>query len=108
MVVIQIEANTFFVNIIADEEQSHSNDHGITLEWEKLTQFQRLVIIKILRPDVLTSSCNQFVRDRMGEKYLSTGSFDLKEIYEESTAKTPLIFILSPSKFATGQIVCPG
>ena len=35
----------------------------------------------------------------MGEKYLSTGSFDLKEIYEESTAKTPLIFILSPSKF---------
>ena len=44
----------------------------------------------------------------MGEKYLSTGSFDLKEIYEESTAKTPLIFILSPSKFAIGQVVCPG
>ena len=83
--------------LAAEEEECRATDHGITLEWEKLTQFQRLILIKILRPDVLTSSCNQFVRDRMGEKYLSTGSFDLKEIYEESTAKTPLIFILSPS-----------
>ena len=47
---------------------------------------------------MLISSCNQFVKDSIGEKYLSTGTFDLKEIYEESTAKTPLIFILSPSK----------
>ena len=86
------------VHIAGDEEQSQFEEHGITLEWEKLTEFQRLILIKILRPDVLTSSCNQFVRDRMGDKYLSAGSFDLKEIYEESTAKTPLIFILSPSK----------
>ena len=44
----------------------------------------------------------------MGEKYLSTGSFDLKEIYEESTAKTPLIFILSPSKFSSCQDIVLG
>lgn len=70
---------------------------GIALPWKELTNFQRLILIKILRPDVLTASCSQFVRDSIGERYLTAGSFDLKEIYEESTAKTPLIFILSPS-----------
>lgn len=80
------------------EEKTREEEHGITLPWESLTLFQRLILIKILRSDVLTASCSQFVKDSIGEKYLSAGSFDLKEIYEESTAKTPLIFILSPSK----------
>ncbi|XP_053375273.1 dynein axonemal heavy chain 6-like isoform X4 [Mercenaria mercenaria] len=84
------------VNLDADDKHEE-DDHGITLSWESLTPFQRLILIKILRPDVLTASCCQFVKDSIGSKYLSAGSFDLKEIYEESSAKTPLIFILSPS-----------
>ena len=82
----------------ADDKQREEENHGITLHWEELSLFQRLILIKILRPDVLTASCNQFVKDSIGTKYLSAGSFDLKEIYEESSAKTPLIFILSPSE----------
>ena len=77
----------------------HEDEHGILFPWQSLTQFQRLILVKILRSDMLTASCSQFVRDSIGEKYLSAGSFDLKEIYEESTAKTPLIFILSPSMY---------
>jgi dynein heavy chain len=88
-------------NFVSDDDDKHKadDDHGITLHWEELSLFQRLILIKILRPDVLTASCNQFVKDSIGVKYLSAGSFDLKEIYEESSAKTPLIFILSPSEF---------
>ncbi|WAR20147.1 DYH6-like protein, partial [Mya arenaria] len=82
---------------IPAEHGAESSEHGITMPWEQLTLFQRLILIKVLRPDELTASCSQFVRDTIGSKYLSSGSFDLKEIYEESTAKTPLIFILSPS-----------
>lgn len=65
-------------------------------DWERLTSFQRLLLIRILRPDVLTATSRLFVEKHLGPSYLSSGSFDLKEIYEESTAKTPLVFILSP------------
>ena len=42
------------------------------------------------------TSIRQFVEEHLGHNFISTGSFDLKEIYDDSTAKTPLIFILSP------------
>ena len=35
----------------------------------------------------------------MGTKFLSSGDFDLREVFEESSAKHPLIFVLSPGKF---------
>jgi dynein heavy chain len=38
----------------------------------------------------------KFVVEQMGESFVQTGTIDLKEMFEESTAKTPLIFILSP------------
>ena len=67
--------------------------------WEELTEFQRLMLIKILRADTLMSSIHQYVHNHMGHKFVSSGGFDLKELYDESSAKTPLIFILSPGKY---------
>ena len=58
-------------------------------------------MIKVLRPGQLVESVRQFVEDQMTNSYLSTGAFDLKEIYDESSAKTPLIFILSPGNFVS-------
>ena len=45
------------------------------------------------------TSIRQFVEEHLGHNFISTGSFDLKEIYDDSTAKTPLIFILSPGTY---------
>lgn len=70
--------------------------YGTIFAWEKLSGFHRLILIKILRPDALMTAIRQFVEEHLGHNFISTGSFDLKEIYDDSTAKTPLIFILSP------------
>ncbi|KAL4237693.1 Dynein heavy chain 14 [Mactra antiquata] len=86
-------------------EEREGSEHAIAFSWETLSLFQRLILIKLLRPDALTASCNQFVKDSIGQQYHSAGSFDLKEIYEESTAKTPLIFILSPSSDPGAQLL---
>lgn len=72
------------------------NTFDPVFEWFRLTKFQQLLLIKALRFDVLASSVAQFIQDQLGAKYLSTGTFDLHEIYNESVAKSPLIFILSP------------
>eukprot|EP00058_Branchiostoma_floridae_P021107 XP_002606597.1 hypothetical protein BRAFLDRAFT_120109 [Branchiostoma floridae] len=71
----------------------------VLFKWEELTAFQRLLLIKILQPEMLKASIRSFVEEKMGVKFLSTGDFDLKEVFEESDAKTPLIFILSHGEY---------
>ena len=67
----------------------------VTFAWEHLSDFQRLLLIRILKPQSLTSSTRQFVEVQMGARFVSFGAADLSEMYEKSDAKTPLIFILS-------------
>ncbi|XP_041352994.1 dynein heavy chain 6, axonemal-like isoform X2 [Gigantopelta aegis] len=77
-------------------EENVTPGQGFVFQWENLSCFQRLILIKILRLDMLSASVATFIEEQLGQKYLSTGAFDLKEVYEDSKAKTPLIFILSP------------
>lgn len=79
--------------------------YGTIFGWEKLSGFHRLILIKVLRPDALMTAIRQFVEEHLGHNFISTGSFDLKEIYDDSTAKTPLIFILSPGTDPLAQLV---
>ncbi|XP_071080158.1 dynein axonemal heavy chain 6-like [Haliotis cracherodii] len=78
---------------------------GIVFPWEDLTSFQKLILVKVVRPDTLTAAAAKFIQSQLGPTYLSTGAFDLKEIYEDSTAKTPLIFILSPGCDPASQLL---
>ena len=39
-----------------------------------------------------------FVTEQMGARFVTSVGFDLQEIFEDSSARTPLIFILSPGK----------
>ena len=65
--------------------------------WQtKLEDFQRLCLIRCLRPDRILSAVKDFVRRHLGEKYVeSSSSFDLTKFYQDSTCMTPIIFILS-------------
>ena len=67
--------------------------------WELLPSFLRLLLINVLRPSALTAAIFNFVEDQMGSKFVKAGTYDLREVLEESTAKQPLVFILSPGKY---------
>ncbi|XP_072503821.1 dynein axonemal heavy chain 14 [Notamacropus eugenii] len=67
----------------------------IIFPWEKLTSFQRLILIKILKPDALNNSVRKFVTEKLGRNYLHTAGINLKEVFTESSANIPLIFIHS-------------
>lgn len=68
----------------------------VTFSWEYLTPFQRLMLIKVLHPSMLMASVRTFILNIMGSQFITVGVPDLKEMFEESNAKTPLIFLLSP------------
>nr|XP_012315197.1 dynein heavy chain 14, axonemal isoform X1 [Aotus nancymaae]XP_012315198.1 dynein heavy chain 14, axonemal isoform X1 [Aotus nancymaae] len=63
--------------------------------WEKLTSFQRLILIRILRPEHLKNSVRKFITEKMGYEYLQRTGANLKDAYKESNARTPLILIQS-------------
>ena len=71
-----------------------------SLGWDTstLSRFQRLILVKILRPERLVDSVRLFVEEQMGSKFVTNIGFDLQEIYEESSSRKPLIFILSPGE----------
>ncbi|KAK3925188.1 Dynein heavy chain 7, axonemal [Frankliniella fusca] len=73
------------------------------------TQFQRLICLRMLRPDKVTHAVSALVQSQLDKRYVLPPPFDIARSYEDSNCLAPLIFILSPGadpmaallKFAT-------
>ncbi|GMH47852.1 hypothetical protein TrLO_g3977 [Triparma laevis f. longispina] len=61
-----------------------------------LTQQQRLCLIRAIRPDRATYAMSQYISDTMGSEYVFQPPFDMKTTYMESSASTPMFFVLFP------------
>ncbi|KAK5645094.1 hypothetical protein RI129_006394 [Pyrocoelia pectoralis] len=65
-------------------------------KWDKtLTSFQKLLIIRTLRPDKIPVSISKYVSEEMGIKFTIPPPFDISKSFEESNCLRPLVFILS-------------
>mmetsp|Transcript_22075 Transcript_22075/g.16481 ORF Transcript_22075/g.16481 Transcript_22075/m.16481 type:complete len:80 (-) Transcript_22075:102-341(-) len=65
--------------------------------------FQKLLVIRCIRPDRITTALNNFIRRSLpnGDEYVDCDSTSsayqiLLSAYKDSTTTTPLFFILSP------------
>uniref|UniRef100_A0A1I8MW68 Dynein axonemal heavy chain 2 n=1 Tax=Musca domestica TaxID=7370 RepID=A0A1I8MW68_MUSDO len=66
-------------------------------EWnDKLTDFQKICVVRCLRPDRIQFCLTQFIVNSLGTRFVEPPVLDLKVTFEESIAQTPLIFVLSP------------
>jgi dynein heavy chain len=79
-------------------------DTKLPLEWKRLdsTPFQKLLVLRCLRPDRLTIAMSEFIRKAIpnGSNYVDMDqglSFEgiLKNVLEDSSSTTPVFFILS-------------
>jgi len=77
----------------------------LPLDWKKLETmpFQKLLVIRCLRPDRITTSLDNFIRKTLpvGDDFVDCDSISsffqvLSSSYEDSTTTTPIFFILSP------------
>lgn len=72
-------------------------DFKIPSPWqERLSTFEKLIIIRILRPDKLLTCITNFVKNEIDERFVKPPPFDISASYDESYCLSPLIFILSP------------
>ena len=88
---------------IGDEMQSDSDEWSSWINVEdaenakhenNLPTFQKLILIRTLRPDRLPICMRDFIGDIMGEQYVSQAPFDMKATYDETNNKTPIFFVL--------------
>jgi len=77
-------------------ETEKPEDEKLPTDWKNLTAFQKLLILRCLRPDRLTSALESFVSESIGRFFVSDQAVDLSVSYKDSGATTPLFFILSP------------
>ncbi|TWW56799.1 Dynein heavy chain 7, axonemal [Takifugu flavidus] len=63
---------------------------------EQLSELQKMIILRCLRPDKMESSVAKFVNSKLGKKFVQPPAFDLNKSYMDSNSTIPLVFVLSP------------
>ncbi|KAL8435557.1 hypothetical protein ACSSS7_002402 [Eimeria intestinalis] len=74
------------------------------IDGKDLNAFETLVAIKALRGSELHAGCRLYVQSILGPRYISPPQQEFSKALDDSTALTPLIFILSPESDPVGPI----
>nr|KAJ3421411.1 Dynein heavy chain 1, axonemal [Polyrhizophydium stewartii] len=84
-----------FYMAIFDSSQPHREP--LPGKWQsELDGFQKLLVLRCLRADRVTSGIQDFVAAQLGERFIEPQTSDLSALFKESSPITPLIFVLSP------------
>lgn len=60
-----------------------------------LDEFQKIVILKSVRPDKVTNAMQDFISSYLGQQFIEPQTTDLQAMFKESGPTIPLIFVLS-------------
>ncbi|KAL2608324.1 hypothetical protein R1flu_026897 [Riccia fluitans] len=63
---------------------------------EAMNLFEQLLVLRCFRIDRITVALTRYVMDKMSEKYVTPPVLDYKNIHRQSSALSPIVFILSP------------
>lgn len=63
---------------------------------DRLDSFQRILVLRCIRPDRVTAAITAFVTEKLGRKFIEPPRFDLARSFRDASNTVPLIFILSP------------
>jgi dynein heavy chain len=75
-------------------------------EWEaSCSELQRMCIVRALRPDRVAIVSASFVVNNLGQRFVEPPPLDMKAVLHDSTAQTPLIFVLSPGVDPTKALI---
>ncbi|KAL7306450.1 hypothetical protein TKK_0001865 [Trichogramma kaykai] len=69
----------------------------LPMPWQNdLTEFQKLIVMRMIRPDKVLPKVVQYVRTTMNESFVTPPPFDIARSFADANCLIPLIFILSP------------
>ena len=59
-----------------------------------ITPMENLCLLKVFRPEKLISGIRNYIAKELSEKFVNFVTFDINQSFNDSTASTPLIFLL--------------
>nr|XP_060635826.1 dynein axonemal heavy chain 2 [Anolis sagrei ordinatus] len=75
-------------------------------EWENsCNQMQRMLVVRSLRPDRVSFCVTAFIVSNLGSQFIEPPVLNMRSVVEDSTTKTPLIFVLSPGVDPTSSLL---
>ncbi|CAH8499452.1 unnamed protein product [Schistosoma intercalatum] len=75
-------------------------------EWDNtLNEFQRMLIVRSLRPDRVSFCATRFIVNNLGSRFIEPPVLDMKQVVDDSSTRTPLIFVLSPGVDPTAGLL---
>jgi len=85
--------------------QSAPEEEALPSDWDtKCSELQSLCLLRALRLDRVLFGSAKYVSSNLGPAFADPPPFDLKGVLNDSTCKTPLIFILSPGVDPYAQV----
>ena len=72
------------------------HEHPYPEPWNKLSDLDKLVVLRCFRPDKMTPAVQEYMVRNLGAIYVEPPTFDLAGSYNDSNCCIPLVFILSP------------
>merc|ERR1712106_253383 len=75
-------------------------------EWDsQCNELQRMIVVRSLRPDRVSFCATTFIINNLGAKFDEPPVLEMRAVVDDSTAKTPLVFVLSPGVDPTGALL---
>ncbi|KAJ3406762.1 Dynein heavy chain 7, axonemal [Chytriomyces hyalinus] len=71
----------------------------------QLNDLEKTILVRVLRPERIVPVVQEFVKLKLGQKFIEPPTFDLSGSYDDSSNRTPLIFILSPGVDPMAQLL---
>lgn len=84
--------------------ESRAETADLPRSFRDIAPFYRLLLLRVLRPDRLSSALTQFVHDNLGNQFVEQEPFDMDKTYEESSCLSPFFFVLFPGTDPTPTI----
>jgi dynein heavy chain len=94
---------------IGDQIQSESDEWQVWYDSENpessrlpgdyertLSQFERMILLRAMRPDRLLSSLTMFIANTLGKEFIIQKPFNIELTVNESSKNTPVFFVLFP------------
>jgi len=102
-----------FKTYVKEWQQVFNSTDPMNISWPsgwstKLTLVQKLIILRILRPDKVIAGVQELIIQEMGKMFIEGGgALDMSAVYEDScrNRNDPLIFILSPGVDPISEIL---